>query len=75
MHTNDPLANRASPDSQADAQAVMEHVLSGKPLDPAIAARIHARARQITERIQRAHGVQDIGVEILRELRGELPKP
>jgi hypothetical protein len=75
MNTSDTLPNGTTPDPQADAEAVMEHIRTGKPLDPAVAARVHARAQLITERIRREHGVQDIGVQIIRELRGELPQP
>jgi hypothetical protein len=62
------------PDVLADAQAVIEHVMSGKPLDPEVARRVHERAAKITDEIRRKHGVLDIGVPAIRELRGELPE-
>jgi len=61
-----------SPD--ADAQAVVDHVVSGTPIDPALAKRVRERAEAIRRQILAAHGVQDIGVELIRELRGELPE-
>ncbi len=63
------------PDVLADAQAVIESVSSGKPLDPEVARRVHERARRIREEIFRQHGLLDLGVPLIRELRGELPNP
>jgi hypothetical protein len=61
-------------DVQADVQAVADHVATGKPLDPKVVRRIQKRSAQIQQEIRRQHGVQDIGVQIIRELRGELPE-
>ena len=30
---------------------------------------------RLREEIRRQHGIQDIGVDLIRELRGELPEP
>lgn len=57
----------------ADAQAVIDHVTSGKPLDPEVVARVRAQAKRIREEIRRKHGTLDIGVSLIRELRGDLP--
>ena len=62
-------------DVMADAQAVLDSVMSGQPLDPEIARRVHERARQIKEAVYQKHGLLDIGVPAIRELRGELPTP
>ena len=62
-------------DVMADAQAVLDSVMSGQPLDPEIARRVHERARQIKEAVYQKHGLLDIGVPAIRELRGELPNP
>ncbi len=43
----------------ADAAAVLERLASGRPLDPGIAARVHARAERITEDIRQARGLVD----------------
>jgi len=43
----------------ADTAAVLEQLVSGRPLDPAVAERVHARAEQITENIRRTHGLVD----------------
>ena len=58
-----------------DAQAILEHLMTGKPLDPAIARRVRERGDQIRQEIFERHGVLDVGVPAIRELRGELPQP
>ena len=42
-----------------DTAAVLEHLVSGKPLDPAIVERVRARAEQVTADIRRDHGLVD----------------
>lgn len=58
-----------SSDLLADTQAVIDHVISGKLLDPEIARRVWERAERIREEIRQQHGVLDIGVPAIRELR------
>jgi hypothetical protein len=58
---------------KSDEEAVIASFLTGKPLDPEIARRIHERAKAIRDRVYREHGLVDIGVPAIRELRGELP--
>ena len=58
---------------ESDERAVMETFLTGKPLDPDVARRVHERAQAIRERVYLEHGLVDIGVPAIRELRGELP--
>jgi hypothetical protein len=43
----------------ADVAAVLDHLVSGKPLDPVILERIRARADQVTADIRRDHGLVD----------------
>jgi hypothetical protein len=57
----------------ADVEAVMESYVTGKQLDPEVARRVHERAMQIREETYRKHGLVDIAVPAIRELRGELP--
>ena len=61
------------PSEQADEDAVMAHYLTGKPLDPGVAQRVHERAQKIREETYRKHGLLDIAVPAIRKLRGELP--
>jgi hypothetical protein len=72
---SEPTSNGIPAEVLADAQAVADHVASGKPLDPEVVRRVQARAARVRQQILAEHGVQDIGVPILRELRGELPEP
>ena len=67
----DQLAN--DPKALADEEAVMDSFVSGKPLDPEVAKRVRDRGRKIRDEIFHQHGLLDIGVPAIRELRGELP--
>jgi hypothetical protein len=57
----------------ADTQAVIEHAMTGKPLDPEIARRVRAEGEKVRREIFPKHGLVDIAVPAIRELRGELP--
>ena len=57
-------------DVLADARAIIEGAGSGKPLDPEMVRRVQGESAKITEQIRRRHGTVDLGVDILRELRG-----
>ena len=62
------------PEVRADIEAVAAAVAASRPVDPEVARRIHERAERVRQEILAKHGVQDIGVAIIRELRGELPE-
>jgi hypothetical protein len=47
----------------------MESIATGRRLDPVIARRIRERAELIRQEILEQHGVLDIGVPAIRELR------
>ena len=47
--------------ADADARAVIEQALSGKPVDPEAARRVQERAARITEEVYRLHGDIDMG--------------
>ena len=57
------------PELAADTQAVLEHLASGKPIDPEVARRIRERGERVREEIFSKHGLLDIGVPAIRELR------
>jgi hypothetical protein len=57
----------------ADTQAVIEYAMTGKPLDPEIARRVRAEGEKVRQEIFANHGLVDIAVPAIRELRGELP--
>ena len=54
----------------ADAQAVLDHVFKGKPVDPEVSKRVRARAEKVREEL-RKKGVTDFAVDLLRESRDE----
>jgi hypothetical protein len=69
MATPDKLSIPA--DFEADAQAVIEHVLTGKPLDPEVARRVRERSERATEELRRAHGTVEFAVDLIRQARDE----
>ena len=56
---------------ETDHQHVFEHAFKGKPLDPEVARRVHARAEKVREEM-RAEGVKIDAVELIRESREEI---
>lgn len=57
---------------QADEQAVLQSFLTGKPLEPEVVRRVQERARKVRKALFRKHGLVDIAVPAIRELRGPL---
>jgi hypothetical protein len=62
---------RVPPDVEADGEALLASIASGEPLDAEAARRIRERAEKVTQEIYRRHGLVDIAVPAIRELRGE----
>ena len=60
-------------DAKDDVQIVADCVAAGKPVPADVARRIHDQAELIRQQMLAKHGVLNIGVDIIRELRGELP--
>jgi hypothetical protein len=56
----------------AESQAVMDQVLSGRPLDAKILERIEQRRKRIRQEIMDRLGVLDVAVELVREARDEV---
>lgn len=56
---------------QADLKAVLASLGDGKPLDPETMQRIRERAERITEEIRQEHGILNLAVELIREIRDE----
>ena len=61
------------PSVQADEEAVIQAFLTGILVDPEVAHRVQERGRRIREEVFRRHGLVDIAVPAIRELRGPLP--
>ena len=58
-------------EQEADEEAVNEHVLMGKGLDPEVYRRVRARAEQITAELRRKYGDMNISADLIREVRDE----
>lgn len=71
-----PIANpllpgdlELTPEEQADTRAVIEKLLTGKPLDPEVYRRIRERSARISQDVFEKHGLLDVGVPAIRSLR------
>ena len=51
-----------------------EIMTAGKPIPPDVVRRVRERGEKARAELLATHGVQDIGVAIIRELRGLLPE-
>lgn len=67
--------NSVPDDSKVDAGIVAECLATGKRVPVEVARRVRERADQARRQLLATHGVQDVGVQIIREIRGELPQP
>jgi hypothetical protein len=56
---------------QADSQAVLDHLLHKRPLDPDVYRRVHERAAKATEELRQKYGTLDIAVDLIRQVRDE----
>lgn len=55
----------------ADREEIGRARAENRPVDAAVARRVHARAEKIRERLYREHGLLNVVVELLRETRDE----
>jgi hypothetical protein len=62
------------PAVRAELEEAIRRAMSGQR-DPEAMRRACERMDRIREEIRQKHGVLDIGVPAIRELRGELPEP
>jgi len=63
--------NLIPPEALASLQKAAEFAVAGKPADPAFVQQIAIEAEKIREEVKRKHGILDIGVSAIRELRDE----
>ncbi len=68
-------ANSAPFDEVADGQIVARCVAAGEPIPADVARRVQERAEQARKQLLAARGIQSSGVQIIREIRGDLPNP
>lgn len=64
-----PETERIPSDVMSDLQAVIAAVAEGKPIDPEVQKRVRDEADRNREAIYERHGLLDIGVPAIRELR------
>lgn len=70
MLTTNPASTPA--DIEADAAEVYEAVAAGRAVDPEVARRVRERADAISEQIFKKHGVLNVAVDLIREIRDEV---
>ncbi|HEV7280061.1 MAG TPA: hypothetical protein VGN57_07585 [Pirellulaceae bacterium] len=58
-------------DVRSDLQALCLALAEGKPVDPAVSARVRERSRKVQEELSRKFGTREFAAELLRELRDE----
>ncbi|MSR58754.1 MAG: hypothetical protein EXS05_14060 [Planctomycetaceae bacterium] len=68
---NSGMSTDTIPTAIDDMHAVTEAVLAGRPIDPEVARRVEERAEEFRQRMIREHGLQNIGVELIRQAREE----
>jgi hypothetical protein len=56
-------------EEEADTRAVIEKLMTGKPLDPEVYRRIRERSARISQEVFEKHGLLDIGVPAIRSQR------
>ena len=61
-------------DIRADIDAVVESLRTGVPVRAEVRDRMRARSEAIRQATFEKHGLLDIGMPAIRELRGELPE-
>ncbi len=54
-----------------DLDAAHAAIAAGKPLDPVIKKRVHERAEKVREEVRRNHGLLNVAVDLVREIRDE----
>ena len=72
MSTTLPMNSDLSPEEREEHQAVLDKFLHGKPVPAEVERRIRERAATITEEIFHEHGLIDVAVPAIRELRDGL---
>jgi hypothetical protein len=72
MNAN-PITEPGSP-AATDTAALALAAAEGRAPDPAVVRRVRERAEQARRELLAARGAQDMGVQLIREIRGALPE-
>ena len=68
MKTIEPTA------TDPEVAALLAHIATGKPIDPELLRKIRERGDKIRQQTFEKHGLLDVAVPAIRELRGPLPE-
>ena len=60
-----------SAEKTSDKDALLEHIATGKPLDPEVYRRIRETGKKITEELRQTYGELNLAVDLIREGRDE----
>ena len=55
----------------ADLEAVVNHLVSGNPLDTHVTRRARQRSERLTDELRRSRGELNVAVDLVREIRDE----
>ena len=66
------IAEKPTTQTDAELEVIMDHLMTGKPLDPELVRRIQERSNRLQQEILETHGVQNIAAQLIREARGPL---
>ena len=61
----------ATATEQADHEEIARAAAERRPVDPEVSKRVRERAEKIREEILRTHGVLNVAVDLIREVREE----
>jgi hypothetical protein len=64
-----PFSGVIPPELAADTRAVLDKLTAGKPLDEETRDRLRREAAKVRDAIRHEHGILDVGVAAVRELR------
>ena len=67
------MITEVATDTASDTQALAEALAEGRKPDTELVIRVRARAELARRELIAARGIQDMGVQLIREIRGDLP--
>jgi hypothetical protein len=56
---------------RADLEAVLNSIIQKTPLLPEVAQRVQERGRRLRQEVFERHGLLDVAVDLIREVRNE----
>ena len=65
----EPIDTADTAEARADLRAVLDSLVSKKPLDPETIRRIEDRSERMTEELRERYGELNVAVDLIREVR------